>query len=87
MSRAETPTQTPFKSDDLVEVAFLWCQGHEPSRTERSGPFTTFIFDNLDAREAAAMLGGPEHSLCRRYSHAWRAIRRMVDDRANGWRR
>jgi hypothetical protein len=79
---------TPFGTDDLTQAAFLWCQGHEPTRTERTGTFVTFIFETLDAREAAAMLGGPEHSLCKRYSHAWRALRRMADEATrNGGRR
>ncbi len=87
MSRPEHPTVTPFETDDLVQAAFLWCKGYEPTRTERTGTFCVFIFDGVDARQAAAMLGGPEHSLCRRYSHAWRALRRMADEaQQNGGR-
>jgi hypothetical protein len=78
----------PFKTDDLTEGAFLWCQGHEPTRTERTGPFVTFHFDTLDAATATAMLGRPEHALCKRYSHAWRGLRRMADEATrNGGRR
>jgi hypothetical protein len=89
MSKAEEPTVTPFKTDDLISAAFLFCQGHEPTRTERIGNFITFIFEELDAQKAAALLGGAERSLCLRYTHAWRSLRRRIEEiqRSGGSRR
>ncbi len=77
-----------FQTDDLISAAFLVSRGHQPSRTERTGNFVTFVFESITEGEAAGLLAGPEHSLCKRYTHAWRSLRKVIEEcQRNGARR
>ncbi len=88
MSRGEHPSTVSFQTVDLIQAAFLWSKGHEPTQTTWQGHYATFSFATLAHAEAVSLLTGPDFQLCRRYSHAWRALRRMADEAVrNGGRR